>query len=119
MIASKNKLAIRGQVIGGILGGIGLGGSLVVAALGHGWAGFGIAMTSLVSLVTIFVYGREEQKKERLEKAKIQEEIKRGQPIEKLEDANSSGGKQTGEQQAAKGSRPQPSPEVKSKPSRK
>lgn len=92
-----------------MLGGIGLVGSLVVAGLGHGWAGFGIALTSLGSLVSIFVYGREEQKKERLEKAKIQEEIKKGQPIEKMEDANSSGGKHISEKQAAKGSKPQPS----------
>jgi hypothetical protein len=42
-------------------------------------------VTSLGSLVSIFVIGREEQKKKRLEKAKVQEEIKKGQPVEKLE----------------------------------
>jgi uncharacterized membrane protein len=43
VIATKNSLAKRGQIIGGILGGIGLVGSLVVAGVGQGWAGFGIA----------------------------------------------------------------------------
>lgn len=85
VIANKNLLARRGQMIGGALGGIGLIGSLIIAGLGQGAAGFGIALTSLVSLVSLFVYGREEQKKERLEKAKVQEQIKRGDSIEKRE----------------------------------
>lgn len=56
-----------------------------MTGLGQGWAGFGIAMTSLVSLVSVFVYGREQQKKERGEKAVVKEKIKGGKTIEDLE----------------------------------
>ena len=56
-----------------------------MAGLGYGWAGFGIAMGSLVSLISLFVYGREAQKKERNEKAELREMIAKGVPIEELE----------------------------------
>ncbi len=36
VVTTKNTLAIRGQFIGGILGGIGLIGSLIVAGVGNG-----------------------------------------------------------------------------------
>jgi uncharacterized membrane protein len=85
VVTTKNMLALRGQIIGGILGALGLIGSLIVAGVGHGWAGFGIAMGSLVSLVSVFVFGREQEKRERLEKENLREKIKRGAPIEKLE----------------------------------
>jgi uncharacterized membrane protein len=88
VITVRNTALLRGQYIGGALGMIGLIGSLVVAGLGYGWAGFGIAMGSLGSLVSIFVYGREAQKKERLEKEELRERIKKEEPIEKLEGAN-------------------------------
>jgi len=70
---TTSTLALRGQMIGGILGAIGLVGSLIVAGIGHGWAGFGIALTSLGSLVSIFVYGRDQQKRERIEKQAIRD----------------------------------------------
>jgi uncharacterized membrane protein len=89
VITVRNTALLRGQYIGGALGTIGLIGSLVVAGLGYGWAGFGIAMGSLGSLVSIFVYGREAQRKERLEKEEVRERIKKGEPIEKLEGAAS------------------------------
>lgn len=89
VITNKNTLALRGQIIGGILGGIGLTGSLVVAGLGYGWAGFGIAMTSVSGLVTTFVVGRESQKRERLKKEELRQQIKRGEPIEELEGIDS------------------------------
>jgi uncharacterized membrane protein len=85
VITNRNTLALRGQLIGGILGGIGLTGSLVVAGLGHGWAGFGIAMTSVSGLVTTFVVGRESQKKERLKKEELRRQIQQGESIEELE----------------------------------
>jgi hypothetical protein len=93
VITTKNKLATRGQYIGGALGAIGLIGSLVIAGRGQGWAGFGIALTSLGSLVSIFVYGREEQKKERLDKERLREQLRRGEPIEDLEKADRAPGK--------------------------
>ena len=40
---TTSTLALRGQMIGGILGAIGLVGSLIVAGIGHGWAGWGKA----------------------------------------------------------------------------
>jgi len=82
---TASTLALRGQMIGGILGAIGLLGSLIVAGIGHGWAGFGIALTSLGSLVSIFVYGRDQQKRERIEKQVIREKIARGDPIDEIE----------------------------------
>jgi len=85
VITTNNTLAVRGQIVGGILGGIGLIGSLIVAGLGQGWAGFGIAVSSLVSLVSVFVLGREAQKKEREEKEKLRQRIKQGESIEDLE----------------------------------
>ena len=84
---TTSTLALRGQMIGGILGAIGLVGSLIVAGIGHGWAGFGIALTSLGSLVSIFVYGRDQQKRERIEKQAIREKIARGEPIDEIEGA--------------------------------
>lgn len=92
VITTKNRLAIRGQIIGGLLGAIGLIGSLIVAGQGHGWAGFGIALTSLVSLVSVFVIGREEQRRERAEKAALRERIRRGDPIEEVENEGAPGG---------------------------
>jgi len=39
-IKTASTLALRGQMIGGILGAIGLVGSLIIAGLDQGWAGF-------------------------------------------------------------------------------
>ena len=88
VVATKNLLAVRGQLIGGFLGMIGLIGSTIVAGLGQGLAGFGIAMLSVGSLVSVFVVGREAQKGERKEKAKLIEKIKRGDPIVALEEGD-------------------------------
>jgi len=78
-------LALRGQVIGGALGCVGLIGSFVVAALGHEWVAAVIGTASLISLVSIFVVGRDKQKQERAEKAVIRERIRRSDPVEDIE----------------------------------
>lgn len=83
-------LSRRGQIIGGALGAIGLTGSLVVAGLGQGWAGFGIAIGSLGSLISLFIYGQEKQKRELRQKEEIRQRIKEKIPVEDLEDVGPS-----------------------------
>ena len=63
--------------------------SLIVAGIGQGWAGFGIALTSLGGLVSIFVYGRNEQMKERMGKQALRDKIAEGEPIEEIEGSSS------------------------------
>ncbi len=84
-ITTGATLALRGQLIGGTLGGVGLIRSFIVASLGHEWAASVIGTASLVSLVSVFVVGRDQQKKERIEKAAVQEMIKQGDPVEDIE----------------------------------
>lgn len=84
VVTANIKVMLRGQIIGGLIGGAGVVGSLVIAGMGHGWAGFGIATSSLVGLVSVFVGGRRSQEKERIEKAKVKSEISRGEPVEDL-----------------------------------
>ena len=88
-VTTGSALALRGQIIGGMLGGIGLIGSLVVASLGREWAASIIGTASLVSLVSVFVVGRDQQKKERVEKAAIREKINQGDPVEDIEQSGS------------------------------
>ena len=83
-VRTSTSLALRGQAIGGFLGTVGLVGSLIIAGLGQGWAGFGIALTSLVSLVSVFVYGRDQQKQERMAKDAVRGKIDKGASIDKL-----------------------------------
>ena len=85
MIRTKNTLALRGQLIGGAVAVIGLVGSLIIAGQGHEIGGIGIALTSTTGLVSIFVLGRESQKKELASKANIRDRIKGGEPIENFE----------------------------------
>jgi uncharacterized membrane protein len=85
VVATKNMLALRGQIIGGVLGGTGLVGALIVVGLGHDTAGAAIAGTCLVSLVSVFLYGHEAQRKNLAAKAEIQSRIGNGEPIERLE----------------------------------
>jgi len=82
---TASTLALRGQLIGGSLGAIGLVGSLIVAGIGQGWAGFGIALTSLGGLVSIFVYGRNQQTKERIGKQALRDKMAEGEPIDEIE----------------------------------
>jgi uncharacterized membrane protein len=93
VVTTKNALAVRGQVIGGMLGGIGIVGSLIVAALGNGLAGFGIAIGSLVSLVSIFVLGRSAQQKNLQEKSKTRDQIGASKPIEVIDESTKNGPK--------------------------
>lgn len=86
VITANIKAMHRGQVIGGLIGGAGVVGSLIIAGLGYGWAGFGIAASSLIGLVSVFVSGRSAQEKERLEKEKLKGRIARGEPVEELEE---------------------------------
>ncbi len=85
VIEGNLKATHRGQIIGGLIGGAGVVGSLIVAGLGYGWAGFGIAATSLVSLVSVFIHGRHAQEKERLQKEKIRRQIAKDEPVERFE----------------------------------
>lgn len=84
-VQANIKAMLRGQIIGGLIGGSGVVGSLVVAAMGHGWAGFGIATSSLIGLVSVFVGGRQAQERERLKKEELRGRIARGDPIEQIE----------------------------------
>ncbi len=86
VVTANIQVMLRGQIIGGLIGGAGVVGSLIIAGMGHGWAGFGIATSSLVGLVSVFVGGRRSQEKERLEKAKMRNAISRREPIEELVD---------------------------------
>lgn len=52
-----------GQVMGFILGLIGIGGGIYLAANGVEWFGFGVFFTSLVSLVSLFVYNKKLESK--------------------------------------------------------
>lgn len=85
VILTKNRLALQGQIIAGIIGGSGVIGSRVVAAMGQPLLGFTGAMGSLATLVGLYIYGLKEQKKERLQKEEIRERMKRSEPIEELE----------------------------------
>ena len=87
--STKNTLAIRGQIIGGLLGGIGLIGSFIVAGMGQGLAGATMVIGVLVTLLYVFVNGRDQQKQELDRKKKVQDQIKQGLPVEKLEDPES------------------------------
>jgi uncharacterized membrane protein len=87
-IQANIKAMLRGQVIGGLIGGAGVVGSLIIAGMGHGWAGFGIATSSLVGLVSVFVRGRQAQERERLEKERLRGRIAKGHPIEELEEVH-------------------------------
>lgn len=82
---SNVRLASTGQWIGGGLGFVGLVVSGIVAALDHGPTGATIATGSLVSLVSVFVYGRRSQRKERAEKAAIRAGLARGEPVASIE----------------------------------
>jgi uncharacterized membrane protein len=85
VIDNRINLSYRGQLIGGTIGGIGIVGSLIVIGLGHDWAGVTFAGGCLVSLVYVFVTGRDREKQERDEKEKIRQRIKKGEPIEEIE----------------------------------
>lgn len=85
VISNRVESERRGQYIAGTLGGIGLIGSLVVAGLGQGWAGFGIALTSIGSLVSLFLYGQKSQKRDLKEKEAVREKINQGTPIDEVE----------------------------------
>jgi len=85
VIRSRIKLAERGQFLGAGLGAMGIVGSLIAIGLGQGQWGTIFGASCLVSLVSIFVLGRESQKQERMTKAKLGEQIKRSEPIEKIE----------------------------------
>lgn len=85
VIDTKNAMARRGQIIGGIIGWTGITGSLAVIGLGYQAGGTAVACTCLVALVGLFVHGQNAQKKELADKAAMQDKIKRGEPIEKVE----------------------------------
>lgn len=53
-----------GQVFGFILGLVGIGGGIYLAANGVEWFGFGVFFTSLISLVSLFVYNKKTETKE-------------------------------------------------------
>lgn len=53
-----------GQIFGFILGLVGIGGGIYLAANGVEWFGFGIFFTSLVSLVSLFLYNKKIENKE-------------------------------------------------------
>ena len=79
-------LARRSQIFAFTLGLVGLTGSFIVVGLGFPVAGTTIATGCVVSLVTVFLLGRERQKRERVEKERIREQMRRGDPIEKMDE---------------------------------
>jgi len=85
VIGTRSALARRSQIFGLTIGLFGLMGSFSVVALGYPQTGATIATTCVLSLVTVFVLGRESQKQERVEKEKVREQIRNAAPIESLE----------------------------------
>ena len=68
VVQSQQKQAFCGQIFGLIIGLAGLGLSTLAAVRGQPWFGSIIGGTTLVSMVSVFVYARREQKKELVEK---------------------------------------------------
>ncbi len=85
VIATKNRLAERGQLIGGFIGAIGLLGSFVAIIRGHDWAGTVIAGGCVLGLTSIFVLGKEAQRNDLTRKADIHKRMTKGEPVESLE----------------------------------
>jgi hypothetical protein len=71
-------------LIGGAVGVVGLVASAYEIVQGFPFAGATVATGCVLSLVVVFVTGREAQKKERIEKTEIRERMKRGDPVETL-----------------------------------
>lgn len=85
VVESNIVLSHRSQIFGFAIGIVGLVGSLIVVGRGYPSAGAAIATGCVLGLVTVFVLGRESQKRERIEKEKVRQRIRRGDPIEDLE----------------------------------
>ena len=92
--STNNTLALRGQVIGGLLGAIGLVGSFVAISTGHDTAGASVATGCVVTLAAIFVLGKNYQQKEMAAKAETRSQIARTDPPEKIASTSTSSSKE-------------------------
>ena len=86
------RASLLGQLIGGLIGIIGILGSVYAIVQGYPVAGATVATSCVVSLVVVFVTGRETQKKERIEKTEIREKMKRGDSVESFQSPPTAGG---------------------------
>ena len=84
---TNNTLALRGQIIGALIGGIGLIGSVAAIMMGHDAAGATVATGCVLGLASIFVLGKNSQQKELAAKAETRDKIAKGEPPEKVEQA--------------------------------
>lgn len=68
VVKSQQKQGFCGQLFGLLIGFFGIGSATYAAVSGQPWFGSIIGGATLVSLVSVFVYGRQSQKKELHEK---------------------------------------------------
>jgi uncharacterized membrane protein len=85
VIEKDCKAALRGQIIGGIVGCIGLATAGVFAVAGYPAFGIAIVGLDLFSLVSLFVTGHVIHARERVQKTKIREMLKRDHPVDEIE----------------------------------
>lgn len=78
VIASDLSRSWGGLIAGFVIALAFLGSGTYLVSTGHDWAGGTIATTSLMGLVSVFVYGTTVRKSERETKAKTMAEAKRG-----------------------------------------
>jgi uncharacterized membrane protein len=81
-----SRIRLRGQAIAGLLGVVGITGGVVVASMGQSMAGYATVLTTLGSLVGIFIYSNLLQRKELDEKARIRARISKGEPVAEITD---------------------------------
>ena len=92
VVRNGARASLFGQLIGGLIGIIGILGSVYAIVQGYPVAGATVATSCVVSLVVVFVTGRETQKKERIEKTEIREKMKRGDSVESFQSPPTAGG---------------------------
>lgn len=83
-VESRARISERGQIFAFILILVALVGSFCLIGLGFQGAGLTAMFTALLSVVGLFIHGRESQKRERVEKEEIRERIARKEPVESI-----------------------------------
>jgi uncharacterized membrane protein len=84
VVSNDIKHSERGQYMGFALGALTITFGFIAIVTGHDWAGVAVSTTGVSGLVGMFVYGRKSDRAERVEKKVVQEQIRRGDPVEKL-----------------------------------
>ena len=75
-VFTGSKRALRGQFFAFILCLLIIGTGFYLILKGKNIQGYGMVITALATLVTSFIYGKQENKKERIEKARLNPERK-------------------------------------------